>query len=693
MKSKLVKLLLGLGTAAMLLTGCYRDEIAELHKQLDGLNLREMNVSIQQLQEFQSQYQPIINELSQYKSTIQADINRLEQLIAASDGKSADLERELGAYKARLEYVENALNEIGALDLDAKIKEINALIEAASKVDSRVAALELAITELAKTADVQIAIEAAIDSAKVELEANFFTALEKYKTNVINWFLDSDELAELLENYYDVETMDAKLALMSENAEAIAALRDTTADHRTEIDELKGKVSALEGDLVDIISEVIDSPEFEQALQGAFGQKISDLEDEVEKLWNTIGDLDDLSWDSDAESIVDALNELKGFIDDVTDPDGTFSTKIANLEKKVSSDSLVLAGALKDSVAKLRSELMGKIEALEALKGISLVYIPEFDDGKATLYVNPDEMSNAEITLNFKVYSEKTLKNEWFAAKEIKGYFVQTLTRASAGREVEPKSVSYSSGILTVTFAFDDFDDVFNVNGSASVAVTVSGIASSAYVPVFVQPYLTVDPKATTFYFSYSAGETETIEVKAAPGKVWTVDVPSRAHFNVSETGECTGDKTLTITSTGATTNHTENFTITMAETGISYTYTVKTQNNFFNFSSPSNRSMSVTGSSFNVPSTRAASTSFVLGSALTGQQITDEPTITVESAAQNWLTVTWDSNTNRVVVSVKNYNGRNWWFGREGSFTVSYGGREQTFTVTQYSWRDWDWD
>lgn len=752
MKIRLVKLLLGLGTAAMLLSGCYKKEIADLHNTHDAdmANLRNGLASVE------GSVQTTVNNLEAAKTTLEAEISNLQQQIKDASGKSEEFASEIKTLKEKLTGCENELVEvkksleaIAGLNIDEKLQELNVLIETAGKMEGRVATLEENQALILKSYATLAKVEEIVNGAFAEFVANdFYTNLEKYKATILAWFTQdlSEQMKAALDtafnNYYTIAQVDEQLDNMRDEiydemddvcgdmGKDIEDLKDSIDVHRVEIDALKRSVSALEGDVVDIIREAIENGEFEEA----FGQLLSGLTSDVSQLKKDVEDLQtsvngilaligDDEFATEAKTIIAAINELKGKIDAVVDPTGKIASDIAAvkaeadslaevtkaLESKYGSapgriDSLANVtkvieenyAALLFTVDSLNNAVNTRLESIEALKGVSLVYVPDYDDGKASLYIDDpraDELSGS-LTMNFRVYSEKTIDGDW-VEESVKGHFIGTQTRAAAEIEEKPINASYSNGVLTVEFSYDQFSDIYESYHAAAVSAIVGGIAASTYVPIYVQPYLSVQPGETTFYFTYEAGEKESIAVSAAPGTVWSVAVNGDAGVLVNgkeELTDLTGSRTIEITTTEISSQ--ANGSIIISGADIEYVFSVvrKHEYKFQLTQYSSNRNVSVNGSNITVRSWDDESASFNLIDASTGARISSSGVKVSVTSGNSWLSARWSNG--RVYVSVDEFNFRrgqyNW--NRTGSFTVEYDGQVQEFSVTQYNYWWW-WD
>lgn len=751
MKIRLVKLLLGLGTAAMLLSGCYKKEIADLHNTHDAdmAKLRDGLTSVQ------SSVQTTVNNLEAAKTTLEAEISNLQQQIKDASGKSEEFAGEIKTLKEKLTGCENELVEvkktlekIAGLNIDEKLQELNVLIETAGKMEGRVATLEENQALILKSYATLAKVEEIVNGAFAEFVANdFYTNLEKYKATILAWFTQdlSEQMKAALDtafnNYYTIAQVDEQLDNMRDEiydemdevcgdmGKDIEDLKDSIEVHRTEIDALKRSVSALEGDVVDIIREAIENGEFE----AAFGKLLSGIISDVSQLKKDVEDLQtsvngilaligDDEFATEAKTIIAAINELKGRIDDVVDPEGKLASDIAavkaeadslaNVTKALESkngsasgriDSLASVTAsieanyneLFNRVDSLKNAVDARLASIEALKGVSLVYVPDYDDGKASLYIEDPkaETLSGSLTMNFRVYSEKEIDGDW-VEESVKGHFIGTQTRAAAGSEVTPESASYEDGVLTVEFSYDQFSDIYESYRAVAVSAVVGGIAASTYVPIYVQPYLAVEPGEQTFYFTYEGGTKEVINVSAAPGIEWSVEVDGNIGILVNgkeELSDLTGSRVIEITTEEISSRASGSIIISGA--GIEYVYNVvrEQEYNFQLTQYSSNRNVSVNGSNITVRSWDDESAYFNLIDANTGSRITSGVKVSVTSG-NSWLSARWSNG--RVYVSVDEFNFRrgqyNW--SRTGSFTVEYDGQVQEFSVTQYnSW--WWWD
>ncbi|MGM9765443.1 MAG: hypothetical protein ACI3ZO_03705 [Candidatus Cryptobacteroides sp.] len=409
------------------------------------------------------------DELNSAKTELQSKIDKAvadaNAAISALSGEIAKLKTD----KADKTYVDELVD-----GLDKKISNLSdALTELSGTVESNtsdISDLKTAVGDL-KEADIVLdaAIEAVADRC-TEIEGRLDTDEEKIKSLISDLSSLKERVAQ---NEKDIAT----------NAAAIKALVDA---------DLITRVGTLETNLSDHIAEYNKHIE-------AYKVAIKDLQDEdtrlsglidalggrVEELETSVGELQD-----ELDALTVAVSGIRSDLDDLAAKSATKDELAA--AKKELEDKLSALDTRMTAAENSLKTVIGRVDALDVdvdklLSRIqSLVYIPDYSDGKADINVllleNKDvaELSEQDgvayvdhsfiegtSVLRYKVSPAKYAADLATVAAEVFSYDLREVkirTRAAAVPEmtvVSAECVDAASGEIAVTVKTRNFGDAF----------------------------------------------------------------------------------------------------------------------------------------------------------------------------------------------------------------------------------------
>lgn len=371
---RLIPLLAGL---ALLVTGCYKDDIIALQKQIDEMSafdldrqVKEIEATIKMLQDsdFQKGIDAVSTALSEKETALQNQINDLKSQVstAASSTKVEELEAQIVGLTSQLAQVQSSIKVLEGVDLPQTVADLKTLIEKASGYDTEIATLKNQFAGLdldKKLADIKVAYETAIATSKEEMESYFNSNFQKKfeelfgktQETIEHWITNSESFQDLISEFAD---------LQDEVSSQISVL----GLRGKEIDSLKNMASAVEYDIKKAIENAINTLQVGD---------IKALKDSTESLKNAVSTL---------RSDVDALQELPDKIGDFTKLQTTLIDAIIALQGDV--EKVEDYGTIKDLVLALKANLTDASDKLVDIKDI----IKLINDSNEQISVNRDSI-------------------------------------------------------------------------------------------------------------------------------------------------------------------------------------------------------------------------------------------------------------------------------------------------------------
>lgn len=355
-----------------------------------------------------------------YAADIQKVNDDLGNSVASLEKTIEDLEKQMKdnyALKSELDQLETELNGT----IDTKIADVNKAIAAvktiAEKNSSDITALQTALAAAnQEIAGLKTLVDTKADKTEVDQLRTDLTnkingvqsALDAFKTEVNGKITDiNGKIAALDTRIGDLEsTVDIVKG-------QVAALQQTVAEHTTKIEtlitdcnDLKERMTGAEGDIAANTAAIEAEVEAREAAITAVEGKIAAvktaLEEHIEAYNLAIKALQDKDVEQDGliselqgkvsanEKAIEALQKederLAGLIDKVKEIADANKTEIGKIQKKlgtIDTEISTIKGNIDTINAKVKT-LEGDVQGL--LNRVqSLVYVPEYDDGKANI--------------------------------------------------------------------------------------------------------------------------------------------------------------------------------------------------------------------------------------------------------------------------------------------------------------------
>ena len=310
MRKSFIKHILCLLGAVLVFSGCYRDELADIHNQIDDLDLRTIREQIEgmkegvaNLQELQKWIEPAVENLQASKKAIEAEIEDLKARLAEAGAATEELKDELAFKEAQLGNLEKTIAGLESVSaaLVERVKELEAAVKAPTTgLSDRVMALETAWQGMA-TIEELADLEEYADGFSGDFGENFFKSLEECKQQLSQWVSESSAIQQMFDKYYDCAYLDAE----------ISGLNGVDGTQDASLAEIGTSVSGLKAELQKMINDAINgvADEYESSLEdieNTIKAIQNDIADQYALLWAKIG-REDLAIEG---SIVNAINTL-----------------------------------------------------------------------------------------------------------------------------------------------------------------------------------------------------------------------------------------------------------------------------------------------------------------------------------------------------------------------------------------------
>ena len=384
---RLIPLLAGL---ALLVTGCYKDDIIALQKQIDEMSafdldrqVKEIEATIKMLQDsdFQKGIDAVSTALSEKETALQNQINDLKSQVstAASSTKVEELEAQIVGLTSQLAQVQSSIKVLEGVDLPQTVADLKTLIEKASGYDTEIATLKNQFAGLdldKKLADIKAAYETAIATSKEEMESYFNSNFQKKfeelfsktQETIEHWITNSESFQDLIGDFADLQDeVNSQISVLG--------LRGK------EIDSLKNMASAVEYDIKKAIENAINTLQVGD---------IKALKDSTESLKNAVSTL---------RSHVDALQELPGKIGDFNKLQTTLVDAIVALQEanKVDDQTLKdLVLALKGCLLDANNELISVKDLISDISANSA----QIATNRDSIFINAEAIKVINATIN-----------------------------------------------------------------------------------------------------------------------------------------------------------------------------------------------------------------------------------------------------------------------------------------------------
>lgn len=468
----------------------------------------ENNSALQSLAPVIATMQAQIAENFATLQSLSPKIEELEEKDAELDTKIAEVRNQLVSLEPVISTMQSQINENrGTLEsLSEYLPELKAELEdKISAVDAKANELNGQLTALAE----QLPVMFAEVNASIKAVADRVTKIEVDIEGLKAAIAGLQEAKTAMEGAIDeLQAQDSQLAnsIISYYEQAIAAVDDAVADLQAKID---ANAEDIEANAEAVANAMIKIGEVETALETAideltaqdaqlagsilsyYEQAIAATEDVANNLETAIGRIDELE---------DALEALKNLgmekLEALQNADAALAAKIEEKTTNVMNMLLTVVVAAEDrandKIAQLRTlvndahsfieELRGEISDL-AKRVQSLVYVPEYSDGKAnvhygaTINVNANVLNLTDVafvpaktTLRYKVNStsativdeivEAYKANPAILSYDVEGVKVRGASANGATLEVVGVSKD-KDGYLAVDVLAKNFDKAF----------------------------------------------------------------------------------------------------------------------------------------------------------------------------------------------------------------------------------------
>lgn len=484
--------------AGLLLTGCYRNELATIHNQIDNLNvrtmddqIREIKASLNDLNDLKSRISPAVDDLNAAKARIEQELSALQQQAQSSEETNDKLNKEISNLQTLLANAEAAVKVLQEEDLDGRIKKIEKYV---SGLASRVSALETAYESFA-TLDDLAKLQAAVDAIPSEFNVDFETALDKSKEHIVGWVSDGETFKSLFLDYYSKSEMNAFLELIKGKDEdqdiKIENLQATLEDLGTEIKKMVDEA------LVDAVKTLEEN--FAQSVS-SLNERLDALEKVVDGIISKIG-TETLEVESNIISAINFINARFGNLND-----STVAAVVAALNADIAilnaADSSIRGGADETVTLQSLDELLSDIPSSETVS--ELMSIASELQKKMMLCISSHDVDEA-----LKNYLKAADAEATYAlASELSTY--QTTYNTLVGTDdTQPGTALYmlkafdevaGSGIFTGNWTKDltaAVDLLHNLVGDRSVAERITTVAQGL-VNGFVKDVLGAEGKSAS---------------------------------------------------------------------------------------------------------------------------------------------------------------------------------------------------
>ena len=481
--------------------GCYKDDVDNLKTQVNEIKEEQIKSIEGQISAIEQTIVNLDKTDSDIKSNIQNLENEAESLhkaIAENAEQDATYRKALETQLANLETLIQALQEKDK-EIEAQISELRTYIdsELRNKVDTAtqevtdwasatfatLAQMEQANTEIASLkGDLQtitdsieklIADLAALDTTLTEelkqvkesLETTIDTRLAATETSIKSW------VNEKLEGYLTISKAEENLSKVK--TELGTQLETAKSDLRKMIESLE-KTQNAENDA--IRSEIETLRTILNTVEATANQNKLDIATLQEDLAKAKAELTKNYTAAIRQAITESEGKLTAALNEqIAEVHSTIDTKVSEINARIATIEGRVS-ELEDKVSVLRAEMdTAKQQIADILARIQTIsYIPEFEDGRATMSCedNGSVITKGTSTLKFELRPAVTaseLAKVWHSALSVKG--VYTKTRAVGDFVNLPiQSVSAQDGILSIVVSGEPLSNDFYRGNSALYA-------------------------------------------------------------------------------------------------------------------------------------------------------------------------------------------------------------------------------
>ena len=339
------RLFLATISVVLLLTGCYKDDIWQMHKEIESLR----DVKLASLAEQAERMKVSIADLDGMESSLQ-------ELITALAGSEASAENDIAAIREKITAFENSSMtgiDAAAAEFLASIKDLDAAVQVEA---GAIAALAAALEEDGN------AISAGIEALKAYIDDNFA------KRDRFEGTFGTMEIQNAI--IEDIENIKYHIKMLTASADELdQMLKDmitgSIADFR---ESFSGKIQEEAGAILDAFGAALSDMEASLAESGA--EAVQDAVEECETsvmAWLN-SRLDDYYKVAEAEAQIEACGLLLGDVPEGKTLQGEIDLATSDLESVKEAVNGIYAQAIEDAVkehgGKISEEIDGQITDL-----------------------------------------------------------------------------------------------------------------------------------------------------------------------------------------------------------------------------------------------------------------------------------------------------------------------------------------
>ncbi len=316
MKHKFTHILC-LCAAAVIFTGCLRDDLAGTHYRIVDLNVNTvaaqvdaMEATTDELKTVSAGLPPVLEALDGARTEIEGQIKALMARLSSAAGDQTELQAAILALQQRCRMLDAAYQAVAAADLETRLAGLEERMESLSgESDARAAAIGTSYESFI-TLDRLASLAAAAQAIPDVFGDEFDTNLDKCKDLVIRWVSESEAILGLFDDYYTKENMDEKLSILY------------GAENRQD------SLLTLFGNVSDSLDSALHTA-IEEAVSGASRH----LSEEIDAIGARLDTL--LSQAADLQKRVSSLERMAEIIGDYSSYKGTLVADILALQKAV----------------------------------------------------------------------------------------------------------------------------------------------------------------------------------------------------------------------------------------------------------------------------------------------------------------------------------------------------------------------
>ena len=455
---KIIKYMLCLLGAAAMLSGCYKNDLAEMHNQLDGLNVRVMEAQVQSIKESLSELKDLSSQMKGVAENLNKECAELETAIAATEAElagtetsTAEANQRLEALKGELQADEKAVKLLEEADVDGRIKEVEAYV---AGLNGRMSDLQTASESFA-TLDMLAKVEAAIDVLPDDFElSNFSKTLEKSKNHVISWLFEDETHQKLFADYYTKSEIDA----------FIKTLNDVDSEHQTVIEELSNALESLEAEIRRLVIDAVEAEtgKLEERIDG----EIAEIEGRLDEIDRIIKTLDIMGTETLAieGSIINAINVLNSRLGNLGDK--TFEELIGALESDITlliaADEAIRGGADEGVSLGTIKDLADKLASAKSVEELGILV--------TALQTNVGKLiTSADVNTKLGEYLKSEDAKDTYALASAYSEFAATYENVVGKDASKPGTVLYDMAFLNRTAGNGSFTSSWTSSLTAAV--------------------------------------------------------------------------------------------------------------------------------------------------------------------------------------------------------------------------------